>query len=147
MSTTEVTDRDGAVGRLTDRLELQDLLGRLGAWLDGHGGDPRHVYTEDVVASGPRGDIRGIDAVIARVDPANDTDERAQHFHTDVLVDLAGETASITANQLVYAFREDEVPHRTAGLRVAYGARRTPDGWRLSDVDIVLQGLVGEMPN
>ena len=147
MSTPSTDTRTDPVHDLLDRIELDELVSRLGAWLDGHGGDPTTAYSEDVVASGPRGRIEGIDAVLARVGPAQEAGERSQHFHTDVVIALDGDAATITANQLVQAFRTGEVPFRTAGLHVTYGARRETGGWRIATAHIDLQWIVGELPS
>ncbi|UDY34152.1 nuclear transport factor 2 family protein [Dermatobacter hominis] len=146
MTTTTDPPRTDDLADLADRLALQELISGLGTWLDGHGGDPSSLYAPDVVASGPRHRIEGIDAVLARVGPGRDDGERSQHLHTDLVIALDGDRADITANQLVLAYREGEVPHRTAGLRVTYGARRQAEGWRIASAHIDLQWIIGDLP-
>ncbi|WP_031508540.1 nuclear transport factor 2 family protein [Streptomyces megasporus] len=124
-----------------DRAEVTDLVARLTRCLDDpspDGRDLRAVYTEDAVVHSPRGTVRGIDAIVERVRRADPGDEHAQHFDTDVLVDLDGDRARVTANQLVYFFRPGKPPHRTAGLRHTLTAARTPAGWRIARNDITL---------
>jgi hypothetical protein len=131
---------------LLDRLEITELVARLGQWLDHRTGDPAEIYDRDVVVRSPRGEFRGYDAVMAYLTREDPTGERAQHFHSDVLVDLDGDSASVTANQLVQFFHAGEPPHRSSGLRLHYDAVRRPDGWRIAAAEIELQWLIGELP-
>ncbi len=146
MTDTTDTARDD-VTRLLERIEVEELVSRLGAWLDRRGGDPASMYAPDVVAVGPRGRIEGIDEVAALVGPEVSGAERFQHFHTDLLTEIDGDRAVVSANQLVQAYYEGEVPHRTSGLRVEYLVRRRTEGWRLAELRIELQWLIGEMPS
>ncbi|WP_200876430.1 hypothetical protein [Amycolatopsis rifamycinica] len=54
------------------------------------------------------------------------------------LVNLDGDHAKATANQLVHFFREGEPPHRSSGLRVGCVAARTPGGRRLGGETVAL---------
>jgi hypothetical protein len=134
------------VQELTDRLEIADLVSRLGHWLDGRGGDPTTIYDRDVVARSPRGEFHGYDEVIAFVTRANPDGEHVQHFHTDIVVQLDGERGVVTANQLTQFFRPGEPPHRTGGLRLRYAVIRRPQGWRIATAEIELTWLIGTMP-
>jgi hypothetical protein len=134
------------VQELTDRLEITDLVTRLGHWLDGRGGDPSTIYDRDIVARSPRGEFHGFDEVLAFVTRDDPSGERYQHFHTDVLVHLDGDRAEVTANQLTNFFQPGEAPHRSSGLRLRYEAIRRPDGWRIAVADIELAWLVGTFP-
>jgi hypothetical protein len=134
------------VQELTDRLEITDLVTRLGHWLDGRGGDPSTIYDRDIVARSPRGEFRGFDEVLAFVTRDDPSGDRYQHFHADVLVRLSGDRAEVTANQLVQFFQPGEAPHRTSGLRLRYEAIRRPDGWRIAVADIELAWLIGTFP-
>lgn len=133
-------DGDQASG---DRQDVVDAVLRLGRWLDGHGGDPAEIYDVDVVVRSPRGEVRGLDGVLAAVSPSGDSDERTQHRLTDLLVDVADDRATVHANQLVHFFHAGSAPYRTAGLRVEYGLIRRPLGWRLSDADMRLEWIEG----
>lgn len=134
------------IEHLTDRLEVADLVTCLGRWLDGHGGDPATIYDRDVVARSPRGELHGIDEVVALVGRAGPAGERVQHFHTDILVEVDGDRARVTANQLVQFFQPGAAPHRTSGLQVAYEAVRREEGWRLSVLQIDLAWIIGTLP-
>jgi hypothetical protein len=132
--------------QLTDRLEITDLVTRLGRWLDGQGGDLATIYDRDAVVRSPRAELRGFDAVhafLTREDPSGD---RFQHFHSDVFVELAGDTAVVEANQLNQFFRPGQAPHRTSGLHVRYDVVRRPEGWRIASADIQLRWLIGDFP-
>lgn len=67
--------------------------------------------------------------------------ERSQHTTTDVLVEVDGDEAAVSANSFVYFYREGRPPHRTGGLRFAHTAVRTPLGWRFREVRIILQWI------
>jgi hypothetical protein len=131
---------------VADRLEIAELITRLGHWLDGRGGDPATIYDRDVVVRSPRGEFRGYDEVMAYLTRADPSGERAQHFHTDVLVAIDADRAEVTANQLVQFFQPGEAPHRTSGLRLRYEVVRRPEGWRLARAEIDLAWLIGTLP-
>ncbi|MEJ3746557.1 nuclear transport factor 2 family protein [Actinomycetes bacterium KLBMP 9797] len=122
---------------MSDRAEIIELNAKLGrAWDEGRLDDLRDVYVKDARTQSPRGALHGIDTIIDALRPPSPTDERSQHFNTDVIVALDGDQAEVTANQLVYFFRENQPPHRVAGVRCAYTAVRTPAGWRFSRAHI-----------
>lgn len=131
---------------LTDRLEIAELITRLGHSLDGRGGDRSTIYDRDVVVRSPRGEFHGYDAVIAYITRDDPSGEQCHHFHTDVLVQLDGDRADVTANQLVQFFQPDEAPHRTSGLRLRYEVVRRPEGWRIAVAEIALAWLIGTLP-
>lgn len=125
---------------LTDRAEIADLVSGLGRWLDDQdfdAGRARTIYTDDVVVGTIRGVLRGIDAVLDHIQRTTPPDERTQHLNTDVLVELDGDRAEVTTNQLVYFFRAGQPPHRSAGLRCAYTATRASEGWRFTRAKIM----------
>ncbi|GAA2437143.1 nuclear transport factor 2 family protein [Streptomyces glaucus] len=125
--------------RTADRIEIADLFARLANLLDEQRHDDAHtVYTDDVVAHSPRGELRGLEEVTAHLKRSRVEGEHTQHMHGDVLVRVDGDRAKATANQLVHFYRDGEPPHRTSGLRVACTAVRTPAGWRFSDTRITL---------
>ncbi|WHT16736.1 nuclear transport factor 2 family protein [Crossiella sp. CA-258035] len=125
---------------LLDRNEITALLARLGRWLDGQGGDPAEIYDAEVVVRSPRGEFRGLAAVVEVAAP-RPGEELAQHFHTDVLVALDGGRATVHANQHVRFFHPDQPPHRASGLRLTYQVRRGPEGWRVVEATIELVWL------
>lgn len=136
---------------LADRHEVAELLTRLGRlldegrhrdapiWIDDNPTLTRSVYTDDVVVRSPRGGtLRGIDEVIAFLEASHVEGERTQHVHTDVLVDLDGDRAEVSANTFTYFYRDGAPPHQTGGLRIRGTAVRTTVGWRLSAVEMTL---------
>ncbi|MBL1104549.1 nuclear transport factor 2 family protein [Streptomyces sp. 5-8] len=126
--------------RTADRAEIVELFARLANLLDEHRhGDAHTVYTDDVVVHSPRGgELHGLEKVTAYLKGSQVEGERTFHLHGDVLIEVDGDRAKATANELTYFYRDDEPPYRTSGLRVANTAVRTPEGWRFSEVRISL---------
>lgn len=119
---------------LTDRAELTDLVSRLGLWLDDPASAaPEDLLAEDVRVQTPGGRAAGRDAVVTQA-TRNHADATTQHVISNVLVDLDGDTARIGANLVVTFVRDGG--HRTLGERYAFAARRTPSGWRLTDITV-----------
>ncbi|WP_416984355.1 nuclear transport factor 2 family protein [Streptomyces sp. T028] len=122
-----------------DRLEIADLFARLAHLLDEHRHDDApSVYHDDIVVRSPRGELHGLDEVTAFLKQSRVEGERTQHVHGDVLVEVDGDSAQATANQLVYVCRGGEAPYRRSGLRVTCAAVRTPVGWRFGEMRITL---------
>ena len=120
---------------LTDRREITDLVSRLGLWLDeGRFDEASTVLVDDVTVDTPGGHAEGIDHVIAQA-RRNHQHPHLQHVITNVLVDLDGDRAAVRAN-LVVTFADDAVTSQQ-GERYRFDAVRTPDGWRLSRVEVV----------
>lgn len=129
------------ISAVNDRAVLVELVGRLGRWLDDpSAGDVRGFYTEDAEVRTPRASVSGADEVerYLRGDP---TSERTQHLATDVVVDLAGDRAEVSANLLNCFFRPGQPLTRMAGLRYSFSAVRTPAGWRFARATVALQWL------
>lgn len=119
----------------TDRLDVAELFARLARMLD----ERRHdeidrVYHPDIAVHSPRGELRGLAEVTEFL--TQQRDELAQHVHSDILIDLDGEHAIATANQLVYFYRDGEPPHRRSGLRLTTAAAKTAEGWRFTEMGI-----------
>lgn len=124
---------------LTDRLEIAELFARLARLLDdGRHEDVHTVYDRDVVVRSPRGEMRGIDEVLAVLARSRVEGEHTQHVHGDVLVTADGDHIQATANQFVTYYRTGEPPHRRSGLRLAYTVARTPAGWRFREGRVTL---------
>lgn len=122
-----------------DRLDVIELFARLARLLDENRHDDIHtVYTEDVEVRSPRADVHGIDEVTTFLRESQVVDERTQHIHGNVLVDLDGDEASASANQLVYYFRDGAPPHQTSSVELTYKAVRTAAGWRFREGRITL---------
>jgi hypothetical protein len=119
---------------LADRLEITDLVSRLGRWLDRAGDDaPERVLAPDVTVRTPGGEARGIERVVAQAQ-RNHAVDATQHVITDVVVDVDGDRAAASAN-LVVTF-VDGASLRTLGERYRFGAARTNAGWRLSRIEV-----------
>jgi ketosteroid isomerase-like protein len=117
---------------MTDRQDISDLISRLGRWLDDKDfDDARSVLTENVTVSTPGGQAEGIDRVVAQA--SRNHQVPTQHLITNVLVDLDGDFATATANLLV-TFAGSVLDRQ--GERYRFGVARTPDGWRLSRIEV-----------
>lgn len=128
-----------------DRQAISDLLVRFGRWLDGDAGDPGDFYDEDIEVVSPRARLQGLDAVSDFI--ARTAGEQTQHVHSDVLVELDGDRAHVSANQLVHFYERGRPPYRSSGLRVSYALVRRSSGWRLSQMEIRLEWIVGDLPS
>jgi hypothetical protein len=119
---------------VADHIEITELVSRLGRWLDRAGDDaPERVLTPDVTVRTPGGEADGIDRVIAQAQ-RNHAVDATQHVITDVLVDLDGDRADVSAN-LTVTFVDGE-SLRTLGERYRFGAARTDAGWRLARIEV-----------
>lgn len=120
--------------QLADRLEITDLVSRLGRWLD-HAGDdaPERVLAPDVTVRTPGGEAAGIERVVAQAE-RNHAVDATQHVITNVLVDLDGDRAEVAANLTVTFVDGNRL--RTLGERYRFGAVRKDAGWRLTRIEV-----------
>ncbi|MEN3614760.1 nuclear transport factor 2 family protein [Plantactinospora sp. ZYX-F-223] len=120
---------------IADRIEITDLFTRFALLLDEkRWEDANTVFTDDVAVHSPRGgELRGIDKVVSFMRQGEVDGQHAQHTTTDLLVDIHGNQATVSANSLVYYYRDGQPPHFTGGLRLAATAVRTPAGWRIHE--------------
>jgi SnoaL-like domain len=115
---------------LADRTELADLVARHSLWIDeGRYDETDRLFTEDVVVTSPRGEARGIEALIALVRSGHDTYVRTLHNKSNLIIEVDGETATVRANDIAVFVIDDKTEAVAAGFH-RYGARRTEDGWR-----------------
>ncbi|MEV4003771.1 nuclear transport factor 2 family protein [Actinomadura sp. NPDC049753] len=87
------------------------------------------------------GATRGIDTVADFLRRSPVDGEHTQHTTTDLLADVDGDRASVSANSLVHYYRDGRAPHQTSGMRIAGTLARTAKGWRFSEVEIMLAWL------
>ncbi|GAB3159853.1 nuclear transport factor 2 family protein [Micromonospora sonneratiae] len=121
-----------------DRHELADLVARLGRCLDEKRfGEVRTVFTEDASVSTASGAVRGIDALVAKARRTRPAGVFTQSFITNPLIDVDGDTATITAKLLAVFVGQPEGRGRLFGERYHLAAARTPRGWRISRVEAV----------
>jgi hypothetical protein len=133
------------ITEIADRLDIAELFARLARLLDeGRPEDVHTIYAEDVVVRSPRAELRCVDAVIAFLRRSRVAGEHTQHVHGDVLVDVVGDRAQASANQVVHYYRTGKPPHRRSGLRMAYAATRTPAGWRFREGQLTLAWTEGD---
>jgi hypothetical protein len=119
---------------LADHIELTALVSRLGRWLDRAGDDaPERILAPDVSVRTPGGEATGLDRVVAQAQ-RNHAVDATQHVITDVLVDLDGDRAGVSAN-LIVTFVDGE-SLRTLGERYRFDAARTDAGWRLARIEV-----------
>ncbi|MQY07360.1 nuclear transport factor 2 family protein [Actinomadura macrotermitis] len=124
---------------LADRVEIADLFARLAHLLDEkRWDDAATVHADDVAIYSPRGEIHGIDEAVGRLRRSEAAGEHTQHLTTDLLVDVDGDRAAVSANSIVHFYRDGQAPYLTNGLRLACVAVRTPAGWRLREYRITL---------
>ncbi|TMR89008.1 nuclear transport factor 2 family protein [Nonomuraea basaltis] len=123
---------------IADRIEIADLLTRFALLLDEkRWEDAGTVFADDVAVHSPRGgELHGIDKVVDFMRQSEVEGQDAQHTTTDLLVDVDGDQAAVSANSTVYYYRDGQAPHFTGGLRQHFIAARTPAGWRLREVRI-----------
>ncbi len=135
---------------VADRLELSELVSRLGRWLDDPASaDPADLLGEVVVVRSPGGTARGREAVVAQALRTHES-RVTQHVMSDVLVDLepGSDQATVSSNLLV-AFVAAGSPARAqyvSGARYRFAARRSGAGWRLTSIEVTPVWQAGERP-
>ncbi|MET8354629.1 MULTISPECIES: nuclear transport factor 2 family protein [unclassified Micromonospora] len=125
-----MTSTETLIRALADRAELADLVARHSLWIDeGRYGETDRLFTEDVVVKSPRGEARGIGALIELVRSGHDTYARTLHSKSNLVIEVDGETATVRAHDIAVFVVDDKTEAIAAGFH-RYGARRTEDGWR-----------------
>jgi hypothetical protein len=156
-ATTSAVTEDSPAQRqlreLVDRNQIAALVDQLGRALDeGRFEDFRTIYTADATAKTPGGKAEGQDALIAQASRNHSADKRIQHFISNVIVQVDGDTADVRANLLAtFAPAPTEPntapqPQYTLGEVYRFDAVRTGEGWRLSRVETTPIWSVGIRP-
>jgi hypothetical protein len=136
MSEGQLTD---LVRDLCDRGAITDLVSRLGRWLDEKQFDDAQVlaslFTPDIVLETPGGRSAGLAAAVEQARRRH-TEERTQHVHTNVLIDLNGDMATVEANLIVTFVPRAAAPDiiSQVGTRYSFNVIRTREGWRFSSI-------------
>lgn len=132
MTTTETLIRE-----LADRAELADLIARHSVWIDESRWDETdRIFTDDVVARSPRGEARGIKALVDLVSPHSDDFAATVHAKSNLVIDLDGDTATVRAHDIAVFAIDDKTEAIAAGIG-RYSARRTERGWRINRLEIL----------
>ena len=130
---------------LSDRAELNDLLLHLGRALDEHRfADLNSVLTRDATGSTRNGTGTGRDVLIAQIEAGNKDHTRLLHRLSSVLIHTDDDTATIRAYITALSGHADSlVPtERRYGL-ARIKAVRTPEGWRISELNVEPVFVVG----
>jgi hypothetical protein len=131
---------------LADRAELYDLLSHLGRALDEHRFDDLNtVLTQDATGATRNGTGSGRDVLIAQIEAGNKDYARLLHRFSSVQIEVDGDTATIRAYITALSGHADSlVPaSRRYGLS-RIKAVRTPDGWRISELNVEPVFVVGQ---
>jgi len=124
---------------LCDRSAITDLVSRLGRWLDEKRFDDTEVlaslFMPDIVLETPGGKSQGLAAVVDQARRRH-TEERTQHVHTNVLIDLDGDRATVEANLIVTFVPRADAPDiiSQVGTRYRFDVVRAKQGWRFSSI-------------
>ncbi|MYT74652.1 MULTISPECIES: nuclear transport factor 2 family protein [unclassified Streptomyces] len=128
---------------LDDRTALIDLLARWDRWLDESrftADETAAIFTPDAEAVTPGGVSRGIGALTAQAARGRSNWAETQHLHTNPVVEIDGDRATIDLNRLVFTVAHDPArapeavpaPALTLGERARIEAARTAEGWRIT---------------
>src|SRR3954467_1157864 len=131
-----MTGTETLIRELADRSELADLVARHSVWADDHCYDETdRLFTEDVVVKSPRGEVRGIKALIELVRSGDDRYVRPLHNKSNLVIEVDDETATVRAHDIAVFVIDDKTEAVAAGFH-HYGARRTENGWRFDRLEI-----------
>ena len=132
-----LADSQRLASELRDRIEITDLIYRLGACLDEHRFDDLHgLLTEDATVATPGGTAQGRNAVIAQATRNHVAYVHLHHVITNVLVVLDGDRAAVRANLVATFVRGARQPEFVLGEVYRFRAQRTRQGWRLSAIEV-----------
>ena len=131
---------------LADRAELHDLLLHLGRALDERRfSELNCVLTQDATGATRNGTGSGRDILIAQIEAGNKDCTRLLHRFSSVLIEVEGDLATIRTYITALSGDADSlVPaSRRYGL-ARIKAVRTPDGWRISELNVEPVFVVGQ---
>lgn len=135
-----------ALQALGDRIELELLVSGLGRFLDELDAERApELFAEDVLVSTLGGTAEGREAVVAQA--LRNHEVPTQHLITNLVSELDGDVARMTANLLVVFADGASAPvgpgrvelptfGRALGERYRFEAVRTTGGWRLRRIEI-----------
>ncbi|WP_405149007.1 nuclear transport factor 2 family protein [Sphaerisporangium sp. NBC_01403] len=104
-----MTSTETLIRALADRAELADLVARHSLWIDeGRYDETDRLFTEDVVVKSPRGEARGIEALIALVRSGHGTYVRTLHNKSNLVIEVDGETATVRAHEIAVFVIDDK---------------------------------------
>jgi SnoaL-like domain len=126
------------VRTLADRAALHDLMLRLGQALDEHRFDDLNtVLTKDATGSTSNGSGSGRDVLIAQIEAGNKDYTRLLHLFSSMLIEVDGDTATIRAHITALPGHADSLVPASRRYGLARNkAVRTPDGWRISELNV-----------
>jgi len=103
-----MTSTETLIRELADRAELADLVARHSLWIDeGRFDETGRLFTDDVVVQSPRGEARGIEALLGLVRKGHDTYLRTLHNKCNLVIEIDGETATVRAHDIAVFVIDD----------------------------------------
>jgi hypothetical protein len=142
------------VQELLDRADIADLVHRLGMCLDEARFDELgSLLAEDATLRSPGGGVQGIEAIVAQAALVHSAEDRILHAITDLLIDVAGETATVRANlQVSFATPLDIDPpgqppmvRSIQGQVYRFDLVRLDVGWRFSRIETIPVWMSGHL--
>ena len=123
--------------QISDRLDIAELISRLGLWLDEKRfDDGRSILAEDVVVRTRAGTVQGVEAA-ERHARERHVEDRSQSVISDILIDLHGDRAAARANLTATFVPDASNPGQiyTVGEWYQFSLTRTPQGWRFARIE------------
>lgn len=131
------------IQKLSDRADISDLIN-----LYGQIGDERNFerfpecFTTDVIGEYPHGRAEGIDAMVELAKGSLGLFVRTQHVISNLVIEFANDQARGRSNLIAtHVYAGDS--HFDAGGRYDYNFVRTPVGWRIARVALMVIWTAG----
>lgn len=121
---------------LADHNEIQRQIIRIGAMLDNHNfQDAETIFADDVSIETPGGKARGVEAAAAQA-TRNHAKFLTQHLISNVLIDVAGDSATARADVVATFIAKDDSSGQRSSVAGSYSYefRRTGEGWLVCDL-------------